>query len=54
MTEAVAIIKRHITEADRARIFHKNRGPRLGNVEATVAALKIAWLKDLLREIEGK
>ena len=53
MTDAaVAILNRHIAEALAARDFHRQAGRR-GNIEAMLAGHKIAWLKDLLREIQS-
>ena len=51
MAEALAIIRKHIAEAERDRAFH--RGRRRGDIEALIASLKIGWLKRIEREMSA-
>ena len=50
----LAILRRHIARWEAARASHKARGPRLGNIEAMVAAVIVRHLREIEREMIGK
>lgn len=51
MTDALFILHEELTKAEAARAEHRKAGRR-GNVEASIAAFQVEWLKRIIRRAE--